>query len=79
MDTQKQKENFFEDPWKFRKQVLGGVESSGEPQFSKETCEDFFKSKYVDEHRDYEYAPPPGLERPPLPPVLFLFGKAYFQ
>ena len=29
VDTQKQKEKFFEDPWKFGKQVLDGVESSG--------------------------------------------------
>ena len=25
VDTQKQKEKFFEDPWKFGKQVLDGV------------------------------------------------------
>ena len=43
VDTQKQKEKFFGDPWKFGKQVLDGVESSGEPDFSKETCEEFFK------------------------------------
>ena len=43
MDTQKQKEKFFEDPWKFGKQVLDGVESSGEPEFSKETVRNFSK------------------------------------
>ena len=79
MDTQKQKEKFFEDPWKFGKKVLDGVESSGEPEFSKEACEEFFKSKYVDENRDYEYAPPPGLERPPLPQVLFDLEKSTFN
>ena len=79
VDTQKQKEKFFEDPWKFGKQVLDGVESSGEPDFSKETCEEFFKSKYVVPNRDYEYEPPPGLEQPPLPQVLFDLEKPTFN
>ena len=50
--------------------MLDGIQPSGEPEFSKKTCEEFFKSKYVDENRDYEYAPPPGLERPPIPQVI---------
>ena len=69
VDTQKQREKFFEDPWKFGKQVLDGVESSGEvpgePKFSKENCKEFFKSKYVDANRDYEYVP--QLKRAQLP------------
>ena len=44
--TQKQKAKFLEDPWKFGKQVLAGVESSREPEFSKVTCEEFFRSKH---------------------------------
>ena len=47
MDTQEQKQKFFKDSGKFGKQVLDGVESSRQPEFSKETCEEFFKSKYV--------------------------------
>ena len=54
---------------------MDGVESSGEPEFSKETCEEFFKSKYVDENRDYEYAPPPGL----FSQVLFDLEKPTFN
>jgi hypothetical protein len=33
VDTQKQKEKLFGEPWKFGKQVLDGVESSGKPEF----------------------------------------------
>ena len=60
---------------------IDGVESSGEPKFSKETCEEFFKSKYVDANRDYEYEPPFGLEHPPLPhwQVLFDLEKPTFN
>ena len=79
VEAYKQKEKFFEDPWKFGKQVLDGIQPSGEPEFSKETCEEFFKSKYVDKNRDYEYAPPPGLERPPLPQVIFNLEKPTFN
>ena len=60
-------------------EICDGVQPSGEPEFSKETCEEFFKSKYVDENRDYEYAPPPGLERPPLPQVIFNLEKPTFN
>ena len=72
METYKQKEKFFKDPWKLGNQVLDiiRIHSLGEPEFSKETCEKFFKSKCVDENRDYEYAPPLGLEHPPLPQVI---------
>ena len=31
--------------------------------------------EYVDEDRDYEYEPPPGLERPPLSQVLVYLEK----
>ena len=51
VEAYKQKEKFFEDPWKFGKQGLDGKQPSGEPEFSKETCEEFFKSKYVDEKK----------------------------
>ena len=44
VETYKQKEKFFEDLWKFGKQLLDGIQPSEEPKFSKETCEDFFKS-----------------------------------
>ena len=33
----------------------------------------------MDENRDYEYEPPPGLERPPLPQVLFDLEKPTFN
>ena len=33
----------------------------------------------MDEYRDYEYAPPPGLERPPLPQVIFNLEEPTFN
>ena len=79
VEAYNQKEKFFEDSWKFGKQVLDGIQPSGEPKFSKKVCEEFFKSKYVDENRYYEYAPPPGLEHPPLPQVIFNLEKPTFN
>ena len=41
VEIHKQKEKFFEDSWKFGKQVVDGIQPSAEPEFSKETCEIF--------------------------------------
>ena len=35
VEAYKQKEKFFKHPWKFGKQVLDGIQPSGEPEFQK--------------------------------------------
>ena len=40
---------------------------------------DLSRSSFFDPDRDYEYEPPPGLERPPLPQVLFDLEKPTFN
>ena len=49
------------------------------PSFQRRPARNFLKSKHVDANRDYEYEPPPGLERPPLPQVLFDLEKPTFN
>jgi Reverse transcriptase (RNA-dependent DNA polymerase) len=83
LEAFQQKKKFFSDPWKFSQRLLDGeLEESkpaGEPNFSSDTCFEFFKTKYKDAERNHVYSPPSNLERPNFPQQEFDTNKPLFE
>ena len=64
-------ERFKENPHKYEKDLLDNKNRQGEPEFSKEVADKFFKSSYKDNKRQYRYNPLKGIPKPKPPKLNF--------
>jgi hypothetical protein len=61
------KRQFLKDRVKFAKKLFSDQKKSGNPTFSKEEGDAYFKKLYHDDVREAEFSPLEGMERPPPP------------
>ena len=60
-------ERFKENPHKYAKDLLDNKNRQGEPEFTKKAADNFFKSTYRDNKRQYRYNPLKGIPKPKPP------------
>lgn len=66
-EYEESQKRFKENPHKYAKNLLDNQTRQGEPEFSKETADKFFKMTYRDNKRQHRYNPLKGMPKPKPP------------
>jgi len=66
-ENRKEQEQFKKNPYNFSKKLLNGSQNSGQPTFSKEEADKFFKNEYCDRDRGTVFEKLNGLPDVPDP------------